>query len=453
MTDGAFVWLWTDLPVQGLLVVLLAGGTALCWHDGLRSACRSVLATRSAMAAAVVLLALAGVAGLDSVHLQRAPGMPVESLLDRLLARPRAMREGGYSRPLAWHTFHREPQWHEGRPVRAVRRLDFGGAHLVDPPRQWAGDVARRAASGAAVALAGMLLVAAVWRRWHGPQAGAVRAGGLPWRTAWWTAALLAALAGSVAALVPHYHVLGTDRTGQDLLVQALHGVRTAWVVGLLATLVAVPLGLGLGLWSGWCRGGVDALVQGLCAVLQAVPNVLLVAAGLLLVQARAAVQEATHAAQTLADGLVRADAQVFLLGLLLGATGWVGLCRLVRARVRQVRVLPFVEAAIGQGLGPGRLLWRHVLPQVLPLVLVTAVLDLSALVLYEAVLGYVGLGVDPAFDSFGAMVQAARAEWSRAPVVWWPTATACIGMVTLVLALNLLADGLRRLGGTHAPD
>lgn len=442
------VWLWTDAAMQGLALALAVWAWHLWRSPAARLACRRALSARSAMAAAVVLGALAGVALLDSVHLRRGAQAPIESLLEVALSRPRAMRETSYSRPLAWQGFSRETVAvaADGTPVRDFPRLLHGGAHLVDPSRQWRGDVLLRGTSGAVLAVLAMLVLAAVVRRWR---RGRPPADGPAWplRTAWGTATLLAVLVGVGVALGGHYHLLGTDRTGQDVCVQALRSVRTAWVIGVLASVATLPLALGLGLWAGWRRGRVDAAVQYLCAVLQAVPNVLLIAAGVLLAQFHI-----DRDPDRYASALERADAKVFLLCLLLGATGWTGLCRLVRARVRQVAALEFVQAATGLGLGPWRLVCRHVLPQILPVVLVTTVLDVSALVLYEAVLSFVGLGVDPAFDSFGSMVHAARAEWTRTPLVWWPMSVAFVGMVTLVLALNLLADGVREAGDPHAP-
>jgi peptide/nickel transport system permease protein len=88
--------------------------------------------------------------------------------------------------------------------------------------------------------------------------------------------------------------------------------------------------------------------------------------------------------------------------------------------------------------------MWRHIVPNVMHLVLITTVLDFSGLILYEAVLSYVGVGVDPSMNSFGGMINLARSEMSRDPVVWWSFAAAFAFMVTLVLAANLFADGVR---------
>jgi peptide/nickel transport system permease protein len=144
------------------------------------------------------------------------------------------------------------------------------------------------------------------------------------------------------------------------------------------------------------------------------------------------------------ATGAERADLRLFLLCVILGITGWASLCRLLRAETLKLRELEYVQAATAFGVGPWRIMSRHILPNVMHLVLITTVLEFSGLILYEAVLSYVGVGVDPSMNSFGGMINLARTEMSRDPVVWWSFAAAFVFMVTLVLAANLFADGVR---------
>jgi peptide/nickel transport system permease protein len=132
------------------------------------------------------------------------------------------------------------------------------------------------------------------------------------------------------------------------------------------------------------------------------------------------------------------------MLCLVLGLTGWATLARLLRAETLKLRELEYVQAATAFGIGHGRILARHVFPNVAHLMLIVTVLEFSSLVLYEAVLSYVGVGVDPSMNSFGGMINLARAEMSRDPVVWWSFASAFGFMVALVLAANLFADGVR---------
>jgi peptide/nickel transport system permease protein len=102
------------------------------------------------------------------------------------------------------------------------------------------------------------------------------------------------------------------------------------------------------------------------------------------------------------------------------------------------------VQAATAFGVSHWRIMSRHIMPNVMHLVLITTVLEFSGLILYEAVLSYVGVGVDPSMNSFGGMINLARSEMSRDPIVWWSFAAAFAFMVTLVLAANLFADGVR---------
>jgi peptide/nickel transport system permease protein len=246
-------------------------------------------------------------------------------------------------------------------------------------------------------------------------------------------------LIGPTLALMGSYHVLGTDRTGNDVLYQAIKSIRTAFVIGALSTLATLPFAVVLGIMAGYLRGWVDELIQYLYTVLSSVPNVLLIAACVLMVQ----VFLDKHP-ELFETGAERADLKLFLLCAILGVTGWAGLCRLLRAETLKLRELEYVQAADAFGVSAARIMARHVFPNVAHLMLISTVLDFSALILYEAVLSYVGVGVDPTMNSFGGMINLARNEMSRDPVVWWSFAAAFGFMVTLVLAANLFADGVR---------
>jgi peptide/nickel transport system permease protein len=129
---------------------------------------------------------------------------------------------------------------------------------------------------------------------------------------------------------------------------------------------------------------------------------------------------------------------------MILGLTGWAGLCRLLRAEALKLRELEYVQAARAFGISHLRVIARHLLPNVMHIVLITVVLEFSGLVLYEAVLSYLGIGVDPTMNSFGTMIDKARTEMSRDPMVWWNLLAAFVFMLTLVLSANLFADGVR---------
>ena len=456
------VILWTDAAVWLMLAALLAYGVAVWRAPEKRQRWARVFRDGAALASTIVLLLALGVTLLDSVHyrplLPPAPGAGAgqpaydtrtRSLLDALLADLVQGRESTYSKPLSYLGFTKESVVVGGAVQRVAPRLQFGGAHLADPATQWLPDLVRRASLGLAAgalgaAVAVLLLVAALARaRGAGLAATwlAVRRHELPvpWHVAVATLAVVGLVAGPATALSGPYHLLGTDLTGNDVLYQCLKSIRTAFVIGSLATLATLPLAVGLGLAAGYFRGWVDEAIQYLYTVLSSVPNVLLIAALVLMVQ----VFLDQHP-ELFETGAERADLKLFMLCLVLGLTGWATLARLLRAETLKLRELEYVQAATAFGVGHGRILARHVFPNVAHLMLIVTVLEFSSLVLYEAVLSYVGVGVDPSMNSFGGMINLARVEMSRDPLVWWGFASAFGFMVALVLAANLFADGVR---------
>ena len=451
-----FVLLWTDAAMWLLAVALLLYVRMVLRRPGLRATWKKVFGDAAALAASVVLALCLGLTMLDSVHyrplLPPAPGSEnagpaydtrTHSLLDALLVRLVDSREATYSRPLSYVGFTKESVEVDGQVRRVAPRLQFGGVHLSDPDRQWLGDLAWRGALGlvlgtllAALLSLGLLAWASRGRgiaaAWRGED-------GIPWRAACGTLLAVGVLAGPAVLLAGHYHLLGTDLTGNDVLYQALKSIRTAFVIGTLATVATLPLAVGLGIAAGYLRGWVDELIQYLYTVLSSVPNVLLIAACVLMVQVF--IDQHPEVFET---GAERADLKLFLLCAVLGLTGWAGLCRLLRGETLKLRELEYVQAAQAFGVGHARIMRRHIFPNVAHLMLIVTVLDFSALILYEAVLSYVGVGVDPSMHSFGGMINLARSEMSRDPVVWWSFASAFGFMVTLVLAANLFADGVR---------
>jgi peptide/nickel transport system permease protein len=454
-----FVILWTDAALWLLVAALVAYIVHVRRDANLRATWQKVMRDHAALSAGVVLLLFVAVTLLDSVHFRRAlqPDQGssqvfydtrTESLLELLLARQIAMRETTYSSPLATHGHTKESIEADGKTVRDFPRLTFGGAHLKDADREWAGDVLGRAVAGVlgglALFAAIAVLVAAAIRSEHGGIGGALRDIArdnttYPVRAVLGAVLALCLLAGPTIALMGHYHVLGTDRTGNDVLVQALKSVRTAFVIGALSTVATLPFALVLGVLAGYFRGWVDEVIQYLYTTLTSVPNVLLIAACVLMVQVFL-----DKNPELFETGVERSDLKIFLLCVILGLTGWSTLCRLIRGETLKLRELDYVQAATAFGVSHGRIMARHIMPNVMHLVLITTVLSFSDLILYEAVLTYVGVGVDPSMSSFGGMINLARSEMSRDPLVWWSFAAAFFFMVTLVLAANLFADGVR---------
>jgi peptide/nickel transport system permease protein len=140
----------------------------------------------------------------------------------------------------------------------------------------------------------------------------------------------------------------------------------------------------------------------------------------------------------------LRRYARLLALCLILGVTSWTSLCRILRAETLKLREIDFIAAAKVLGSSSFSIIRKHLLPNVMHIVIITFVLDFSFLVLAEAVLSYVGVGVSPLTISWGNMINAARLELARAPIVWWPMAAAFTFMFILVLASNLFAGAVR---------
>jgi peptide/nickel transport system permease protein len=458
-----FVFLWTDIA----LFLLVASVIGYAWHvrrsDTLRATWSRVARDAPAMSSAVVLCVFVVIGLLDSIHyrplLPPAPGTPagappiyapaVQSVLDGLLHDTvLAQPEKTYSAPLAAHQFTKETQLIDGHPLRDFPRLTSGGAHLENPLLELKGDVLKHMLigllCGGIVAVLGLFILSAVLARSHGSFRQALRdvltgQTDLPWRAMWITFFILCLAGGAVASLASGYHVFGTDRTGNDVLWRALKSIRTALVIGSLTTIAMLPPAIIFGLAAGYFKGKVDDAIQYFYTTLTSIPGVLLVAACVLMMQ----VYIDTHP-DLFDTSAARADLRLFLLCMILGLTGWSGLCRLIRAETLKLRELEYVQAARAFGVSHWRIMRRHLLPNVMHIVLITIVLEFSGLVLYEAVLSYLGIGVDPSMNSFGSMIDGARLEMSRDPMIWWNLLTAFVFMVALVLSANLFADAVR---------
>jgi peptide/nickel transport system permease protein len=147
---------------------------------------------------------------------------------------------------------------------------------------------------------------------------------------------------------------------------------------------------------------------------------------------------------QWFATSAERADLRLLALCFILGLTSWTGLARLLRGEALKLRELEYIQAAQAFGVADLRIITRHLLPNLMHIVIIALVMDFSGLVLAEAVLSYVGIGVDPSMISFGTMINNARMELGREPLVWWSLVAAFSFMFVLVLAANLLADAVR---------
>ncbi|WP_301100911.1 ABC transporter permease subunit [Propionivibrio sp.] len=459
------VILWSDLLIWLLVVAAIVLGVLSSRNPQLRAAWQRVGHSRPGMAAATVLVAFVLVGLLDSIHyrprLESSDGaqpvayaIEVLSLLDTVATPLRTRNEKTYSEPLATRAYAKESieqRDAEGHVqlLRDFPRLKYGGAHLGTADDQRSADVGRRVL--AAIALAALLCASLAVAAAHLLARRSLCSVNKAWRTLWqgqtdfaWRAVLitltvLLLLLLPLAALCVDYHVFGTDKVGQDVFYQILKSIRTGLVIGLVTTLVTLPLAILLGILAGYFRGWVDDLIQYVYTTVSSIPGVLLIAAAVLMMQ----VVIDTHP-QWFATAAERADLRLLALCFILGLTSWTTLCRLLRGETLKLRELEYIQAAQAFGVSDLRIIVRHILPNLMHIVIITLVMDFSSLVLAEAVLSYVGIGVDPTMISFGTMINNARMELAREPMVWWSLAAAFVFMFALVLSANLLADAVR---------
>ncbi len=451
--------LWTDRLIWLLVLAIIGFAVYTRRRPHLLAPWRRVARSASGMTALAVLLFFIVIGLLDSLHYrpalpekggQRVYAVEVLSVFDWLADSLRTRKEKTYSAPLATHLYAKESiEMPDGKQVRDYPRLVHGGAHLTDPHADWAEDVVRRTFHGIALAAvawltATTLLWALLARRSGGGMHDALRSlwrgeTDVPWRAVLVALALVLFLVGPLLALSAAYHVFGTDKVGQDVFYQALKSIRTGLVIGTLTTLVMLPFALLLGTMAGYFRGWVDDVIQYLYTTLSSIPGVLLIAAAVLMMQ----VYIETH--PELFDTVTaRSDLRLLFLCMILGITSWTGLARLLRGEALKLSEMEYIQAAHAFAVSHWRIITRHILPNVMHIVLIAVVMDFSGLVLAEAVLSYVGVGVDPSTISFGTMINNARLEMAREPMVWWSLAAAFCFMLVLVLSANLFADAVR---------
>lgn len=458
---GGLVILWTDALVFLLLFFSVAFAVYAAGREHLRGPWRLVVRSRVGVSTLVILSFYVVVGLLDSIHFEphfstdqqagaQVQSSEVYSLFDRLVQPLRERQEKTYSAPLATHLYAKENiEQPDGTVIRDFPRLQYGGAHLADPVHDWAQDIMRLSLIGlikglvVTVVVANILFALLAARR-SGGFAGAAKEvlsgkSDIPWRSVLITLGLLLMVLFWAVELSGRYHLLGTDKVGEDVFYQALKSIRTGLLIGTLTTLVMLPAAILLGIMAGYFRGWVDDLIQYTYTTLNSIPGVLLIAAAILMLQ----IYMSNHADEF--NSLVeRADLRLLFLCIILGVTSWTGLCRLLRGEAMKLREVDYVQAAVAFGVGHFQIILRHILPNVLHIVMITVVLDFSGLVLAEAVLSYVNIGVDPTMNSWGNMINSARLEMAREPVVWWSLMAAMIFMFTLVLSANLFSDVVR---------
>jgi len=445
------VVLWTDALIYLLIAVMLALGLYLRGKEHIQRPLKQIGGSKIGMVSLVVLLFFVLIGLLDSVHFKPADDKKNEiiSLLDDWATPLREQGEKTYSAPFATALYSKEMMTlADGSMQWGYPRLEFGGRHLDDPETQRIPDILKKTGYGftQGVGLTGLFMllyfmVPKLWARIYSRIMLITRINSRPQLALaalpiWATLFIIISLATTLIHLSAYYHVFGTDKVGEDVFYQAVKSIRTGLVIGTLTTLIMLPMAIIFGILAGFFRGWVDDIIQYIYTTLNSIPGVLLIAASILMVQVYMANHEADFTSV-----IVRADMRLLFLCMILGVTSWTGLCRLLRAETLKLREMEYVQAASALGVKQGAILLRHILPNVMHIVLISVVLDFSSLVLAEAVLSYINIGVDPTSYSWGNMINGARLEMAREPIVWWSLSAAFVFMFALVLAANLFAD------------
>ncbi len=437
-------WLWSDGCFLGVLFVSLFFMIYGCRKSHHRLAFRRLFEKPVAVSALILLLFFLVVAVLDSIpevmkQDKESSDTRHVTLLDQVLAPLGTVDEKTYSAPLALHSYVTETTWIDGVAEQVYPALIYPNARFKNSRdiKAYCFKMLEKSVLDSFIFVFG--LAAMVWgARWmFGRDLGFVP-------SAPFFASLVTLFFGIAVVLIFYYisrelHVFGTGKIGQDIFYHAVKSIRTGLVIGILTTVFMMPLALSCGVASGYWGGRVDDVVQYIYTTLSSIPGVLLITASVLSIQTYLANHPERFS--SLSDD---ADARLLALCFILGMTSWTTLCRLIRAEVLKLREMDFVLAGKALGTRDLKIMTKHLLPNVMHLVLVTMVLDFSFLVLAEALLAYVGVGVSPMTISWGNMINAARLELSREPVVWWPILAAFGFMFMLVLATNIFADAVR---------
>jgi peptide/nickel transport system permease protein len=441
---------YTDAALFILFLVMIVFIIWISRHKHLRLPWHQVAHNRLGMIAVVILLGYIGIGLLDSLHFRDiSTGMQTKSVLDVLVSPIAQTSEKTYSAPFAIHAYVKELViLKDGQTFYAYPHLNYV-SEKINTLAQRNHDVFNKSLVALIQAMCIwffttillILLLAKKAQVSFLQQMKKITLGQtwVPWREMIITIGLIILLTCWTFKLAQSYHILGTDKVGQDIFYEVLKSIRTGLVIGTVTTLIVLPFAIFCGTYAGYFGGWLDDLIQYVYTTLSSVPAVLLISAAVLSLQVF--INNHIEFFPSLA---VRADMRLFALCVILGVTGWTYLCRVLRGETLKLREIDFVQAALALGAKNHKIITRHILPNIMHIILITVVIDFSGLVLSEAVLSYVGVGVDPTTFSWGNMINSARLELAREPVVWWPLVSAFASMFMLVLAANIFADAVR---------
>ena len=401
--DIKFIVLWSDILIYILILASIALIFYINTHEQIRSSCYKIFCQKIGLISFLILMFYVSIALLDSIHFQKKVGKDrysnqIYSCLDIILSPWDDVDEVSYSSPFADYLYGaNDTHGHDGK------------LQYVDNKTSIKYTAIKVILSNLLVFSLCLYLIILILAKIYDKNIFEMykyifckddkKGICISWMSLVTTLFFIITIFFVLLALSKSYHIFGTDKIGQDVFYKTLKSIRTAMIIGTLTTLFMLPFACVCGIYAGFYGGVVDDVIQYIYTTLSSVPSVLLISAMILILQT----QMNLHP-EWFPNNAYRADIRLISLCVILGITSWSGLCRLLRAETYKLREMDYVNAAYVLGVSKVKIMIRHIFPNLMHIILITIALSFSGLVLSEAVLSYVGIGVDPSMFSFGNM-------------------------------------------------